>query len=54
MGQPFSAWGTGLQVWETGVGRMLEPDQLLEDIVAFFAPIVLAGQQGADHSRADP
>ncbi|MBD9401686.1 bifunctional phosphopantothenoylcysteine decarboxylase/phosphopantothenate--cysteine ligase CoaBC [Comamonas sp. CMM02] len=29
---------------ETGDGRMLEPEELLEDIAAFFAPKVLAGQ----------
>jgi phosphopantothenoylcysteine decarboxylase/phosphopantothenate--cysteine ligase len=36
--------GTGEQACgETGDGRMLEPAQLLEDIVAFFQPKVLAG-----------
>ena len=30
---------------ETGDGRMLEPEELLEDIAAFFAPKVLAGQK---------
>jgi phosphopantothenoylcysteine decarboxylase/phosphopantothenate--cysteine ligase len=30
---------------ETGYGRMLEPDDLLEDIVAFFQPKVLAGKR---------
>jgi phosphopantothenoylcysteine decarboxylase/phosphopantothenate--cysteine ligase len=30
---------------ETGYGRMLEPDELLEDIVAFFQPKVLAGRR---------
>jgi phosphopantothenoylcysteine decarboxylase / phosphopantothenate---cysteine ligase len=30
---------------ETGDGRMLEPQQLLEDVIAFFQPKVLAGQQ---------
>jgi phosphopantothenoylcysteine decarboxylase / phosphopantothenate---cysteine ligase len=29
---------------ETGDGRMLEPAELLEDIIAFFQPKVLAGQ----------
>jgi phosphopantothenoylcysteine decarboxylase / phosphopantothenate---cysteine ligase len=29
---------------ETGDGRMLEPQQLLDDIIAFFQPKVLAGQ----------
>lgn len=29
---------------ETGDGRMLEPGELLEDIIAFFQPKVLAGQ----------
>ncbi|WP_213953466.1 bifunctional phosphopantothenoylcysteine decarboxylase/phosphopantothenate--cysteine ligase CoaBC [Variovorax sp. dw_954] len=38
--------GTGDQACgETGDGRMLEPVQLLEDIVAFFQPKVLAGQR---------
>ena len=38
--------GTGEQACgETGDGRMLEPDQLLEDLVAFFAPKLLAGRQ---------
>lgn len=30
---------------ETGDGRMLEPEELIEDIAAFFAPKVLAGQR---------
>jgi phosphopantothenoylcysteine decarboxylase/phosphopantothenate--cysteine ligase len=30
---------------ETGAGRMLEPHELLEDIVAFFQPKLLAGKQ---------
>lgn len=30
---------------ETGYGRMLEPEELLEDIVAFFQPKVLAGKR---------
>jgi phosphopantothenoylcysteine decarboxylase / phosphopantothenate---cysteine ligase len=30
---------------ETGDGRMLEPAELLDDIIAFFQPKVLAGQQ---------
>ncbi len=29
---------------ETGDGRMLEPDELLQDVVAFFQPKLLAGQ----------
>ena len=29
---------------ETGDGRMLEPQELLEDIIAFFSPKTLAGQ----------
>ena len=38
--------GTGDQACgEVGDGRMLEPHQLLEDIVAFFQPKVLQGQQ---------
>ena len=52
--------GTGFQACgETGDGRMLEPDQLLEDIVAFFAPKVLAGQRvlvtaGPTYEAIDP
>src|SRR3954466_6798880 len=37
VGSGFRAWG------ETGDGRMLEPHQLLEDIVAFFQPKLLEG-----------
>ena len=38
--------GSGFQACgETGDGRMLEPDQLLEDLVAFFQPKTMAGQQ---------
>lgn len=37
--------GSGWQACgETGDGRMLEPAQILEDLVAFFQPKVLAGQ----------
>lgn len=37
--------GTGDQACgETGDGRMLEPQELLQDVVAFFQPKVLAGQ----------
>lgn len=37
--------GSGAQACgETGDGRMLEPEQLLEDVVAAFQPKVLAGQ----------
>ncbi|HEX2544542.1 MAG TPA: bifunctional phosphopantothenoylcysteine decarboxylase/phosphopantothenate--cysteine ligase CoaBC, partial [Ramlibacter sp.] len=38
--------GTGFQACgETGDGRMLEPHELLEDLVAFFQPKVLAGRK---------
>ena len=38
--------GVGAQACgETGDGRMLEPVELLQDIVAFFQPKVLAGQR---------
>ena len=30
---------------ETGDGRMLEPEELLEEVIAFFTPKVLAGQK---------
>lgn len=37
--------GSGLQACgETGDGRMLEPAELLEDVIAFFQPKRLAGQ----------
>jgi phosphopantothenoylcysteine decarboxylase / phosphopantothenate---cysteine ligase len=37
--------GSGFQACgETGDGRMLEPLELLEDVIAFFQPKVLAGQ----------
>lgn len=37
--------GSGWQACgETGDGRMLEPAQLLEDVIAFFQPKLLAGQ----------
>ncbi|MCX8517116.1 MAG: bifunctional phosphopantothenoylcysteine decarboxylase/phosphopantothenate--cysteine ligase CoaBC [Rhodoferax sp.] len=44
---------------ETGDGRMLEPQQLLQDAVAFFQPKVLAGQQvlvtaGPTYEAIDP
>ena len=38
--------GTGDQACgETGDGRMLEPAELLEEVIAFFAPKVLAGRK---------
>jgi phosphopantothenoylcysteine decarboxylase / phosphopantothenate---cysteine ligase len=38
--------GTGFQACgETGDGRMLEPPELLEDIIAFFQPKLLQGKQ---------
>jgi phosphopantothenoylcysteine decarboxylase/phosphopantothenate--cysteine ligase len=38
--------GSGFQACgETGDGRMLEPHELLEDLVAFFQPKVLAGRK---------
>ena len=52
--------GTGFQACgETGDGRMLEPEQLLEDIVAFFTPKVLRGQRvlvtaGPTYEAIDP
>jgi phosphopantothenoylcysteine decarboxylase/phosphopantothenate--cysteine ligase len=37
--------GTGDQACgETGDGRMLEPEELLQDVIAFFQPKLLAGQ----------
>ena len=52
--------GSGFQACgETGDGRMLEPDQLLEDVIAFFTPKVLAGQHvlvtaGPTYEAIDP
>ncbi len=52
--------GNGFQACgETGDGRMLEPDQLLEDVIAFFTPKVLAGQRvlvtaGPTYEAIDP
>ncbi len=52
--------GSGFQACgETGDGRMLEPDQLLEDIVAFFQPKRLAGRKilvtaGPTYEAIDP
>ena len=52
--------GSGFQACgETGDGRMLEPDELLEDIIAFFTPKVLAGQRvlvtaGPTYEAIDP
>ena len=52
--------GSGFQACgETGDGRMLEPPELLEDIIAFFTPKVLAGQQvlvtaGPTYEAIDP
>ncbi len=44
---------------ETGDGRMLEPDEILEDLIAFFQPKVLAGQHvlvtaGPTYEAIDP
>ena len=52
--------GTGFQACgETGDGRMLEPDQLLDDVIAFFTPKVLAGHHvlvtaGPTYEAIDP
>ncbi len=52
--------GTGFQACgETGDGRMLEPDQILEDVISFFSPKVLAGQHvlitaGPTYEAIDP
>jgi phosphopantothenoylcysteine decarboxylase / phosphopantothenate---cysteine ligase len=52
--------GTGDQACgETGDGRMLEPAELLEDIIAFFLPKVMAGQHvlvtaGPTYEAIDP
>lgn len=52
--------GSGFQACgETGDGRMLEPPELLEDIIAFFTPKALAGQHvlvtaGPTYEAIDP
>jgi phosphopantothenoylcysteine decarboxylase/phosphopantothenate--cysteine ligase len=52
--------GTGFQACgETGDGRMLEPPELLEDVVAFFQPKLLAGMKvlvtaGPTYEAIDP
>ena len=52
--------GSGFQACgETGDGRMLEPEELLQDIIAFFTPKVLAGQRvlvtaGPTYEAIDP
>jgi phosphopantothenoylcysteine decarboxylase/phosphopantothenate--cysteine ligase len=52
--------GSGFQACgETGDGRMLEPDELLEDIIAFFTPKLLAGENvlvtaGPTYEAIDP
>lgn len=52
--------GSGFQACgETGDGRMLEPAQLLEDVIAFFQPKALAGKRvlvtaGPTYEAIDP
>ena len=52
--------GSGFQACgETGDGRMLEPDELLQDLIAFFTPKILAGQHvlvtaGPTYEAIDP
>lgn len=52
--------GSGFQACgETGDGRMLEPEQIVEDLVAFFQPKVLAGKRvlitaGPTYEAMDP
>ncbi len=52
--------GSGFQACgETGDGRMLEPGELLEDVIAFFSPKLLAGQHvlvtaGPTYEAIDP
>jgi phosphopantothenoylcysteine decarboxylase/phosphopantothenate--cysteine ligase len=47
--------GSGFQACgETGDGRMLEPAELLEDLVAFFQPKLLAGRKVVIRSAASP
>ena len=59
-GATVFAVGSGFQACgETGDGRMLEPTELLEDLVAFFQPKLLAGHQvvvtaGPTYEAIDP
>jgi phosphopantothenoylcysteine decarboxylase/phosphopantothenate--cysteine ligase len=52
--------GSGFQACgETGDGRMLEPPELLEDVISFFTPKVLSGQTvlvtaGPTYEAIDP
>jgi phosphopantothenoylcysteine decarboxylase/phosphopantothenate--cysteine ligase len=52
--------GSGFQACgETGDGRMLEPEQILEDLIAFFQPKVLSGKRvlitaGPTYEAIDP
>ncbi|MET0312441.1 MAG: bifunctional phosphopantothenoylcysteine decarboxylase/phosphopantothenate--cysteine ligase CoaBC [Burkholderiaceae bacterium] len=52
--------GSGFQACgETGDGRMLEPPQLLDDVIAFFQPKLLAGRRvlvtaGPTYEAIDP
>ena len=52
--------GSGFQACgETGDGRMLEPHELLQDVIAFFQPKVLAGEHvlvtaGPTYEAIDP
>jgi len=52
--------GSGFQACgETGDGRMLEPPELLEDVIAFFTPKVMSGQTvlvtaGPTYEAIDP
>ena len=52
--------GSGFQACgETGDGRMLEPEQLLDDVIAFFTPKLLAGERvvitaGPTYEAIDP
>ncbi len=52
--------GSGFQACgETGDGRMLEPDQLLEDVITFFTPKTLEGEHllvtaGPTYEAIDP
>jgi phosphopantothenoylcysteine decarboxylase / phosphopantothenate---cysteine ligase len=52
--------GSGFQACgETGDGRMLEPEEILQDVIAFFQPKLLAGQHvlvtaGPTYEALDP
>lgn len=65
----FEVLSNGIHVWgpysgsqacgETGVGRMIEPEDILDEVVAYFKPDILDGMKilitsGPTHEEIDP